>query len=165
MAAPFASEPLMRVLVPMMAALAACAASLALAAPPAISGAWVRATPPGAKTGAAYLTIANDGTADTLLAATSPAARTVELHTHVADDGLSRMQRLDAVPLPAGETVHFEPGGLHLMLIDIAAPLVAGERVTLALQFAKAGVVEVTVPIVDARTAAPAAPAAHQEQR
>jgi copper(I)-binding protein len=143
----------------MVAALAACAAGLAAAAPPAVSGAWVRATPPGAKTGAAYLTILTDGTADTLVAATSPAARTVELHTHVAENGLSRMQRLDAVPLPAGENVRFEPGGLHLMLIDIAAPLVAGQHVTLALQFANAGVVEVTAPIVDARAAA--APAAH----
>jgi copper(I)-binding protein len=144
-----------------VAALAACAAGLAAAAPPAISGAWVRATPPGAKTGAAYLTISTDGTADTLLAATSPAARTVELHTHVSDNGLSRMQRLDAVPLPAGESVHFEPGGLHLMLIDITAPLIAGQQVTLSLQFAKAGVVEVTAPVLDARAAAPAAPAAH----
>jgi copper(I)-binding protein len=71
------------------------------------------------------------------------------------------MQRLDAVPLPAGESVHFEPGGLHLMLIDITAPLVAGQDVTLALQFANAGVVEVAAPIVDARTSVPAAPAAH----
>jgi copper(I)-binding protein len=140
----------------MVAALAACAAALAAAAPPAVSGAWVRATPPGAKTGAAYLTISTD-TADTLLAATSPAARTVELHTHVTENGLSRMQRLDAVPLPAGESVRFEPGGLHLMFIDIAAPLVAGQHVTLALQLAKAGVVEVTAPIIDARAAAPAA--------
>jgi copper(I)-binding protein len=143
----------------MVAALAACAAGLAAAAPPAVSDAWVRATPPGAKTGAAYLTISTDGTADTLVAATSPAARIVELHTHVAENGLSRMQRLDAVPLPAGESVRFEPGGLHLMLIDIAAPLVAGQHVTLALQFANAGVVEVTAPIVDARAAA--APAVH----
>jgi copper(I)-binding protein len=71
------------------------------------------------------------------------------------------MQRLDAVPLPAGESVHFEPGGLHLMLIDITAPLIAGQQVTLSLQFAKAGVVEVTAPVLDARAAAPAAPAAH----
>lgn len=161
MAASFASEPGMRLFVSTVAALAACAAGLAAAAPPSITGAWVRATPPGAKTGAAYLTISSDGAADTLLAATSPAARAVELHTHVTDNGLSRMQRLAEVAIPESGSVRFEPGGLHLMLIDIAAPLVAGQQLTLALRFATAGVVEVTAPIVDARAAPPAAHATH----
>ena len=138
-----------------LTALAACTAGLATAAPPAISDAWIRATPPGAKTGAAYLTVSSDGAADSLLAASSPAARSVELHAHVTENGLTRMQRLPEVRVPAGERVRFEPGGLHLMLIDLAAPLVAGQRVTLALRFANAGDVEITAPVIDARATAP----------
>ena len=146
----------MRTFIRALAALAACTAGLAAAAPPIISDAWIRATPPGAKTGAAYLSISGDATAsDTLLGASSAAAGSVELHAHVTEDGLSRMQRLAEVPVPAGETVRFEPGGLHLMLIGIAAPLVAGQRVTLALRFANAGEIEITAPVVDARATAP----------
>jgi len=144
----------MRTFIRALAALAACAAGLAAAAPPAISDAWLRATPPGAKTGAAYLTVSGDA-ADTLLAASSPAARSVELHAHVTENDLSRMQRLAEVPVPTDATVRFEPGGLHLMLIDIAAPLVAGQRVTLTLRFANAGDIEITAPVIDARASAP----------
>lgn len=139
-------------------------AGLAVAAsvhaePPALTDAWVRATPPGARTAAAYLTIANAGEADRLLGATTPAARSVEVHAHTTEGGMQRMVRLPELALPAGETVRLVPGGPHLMLIDITGPLAAGAHVTLSLQFAAAGTHVVEAPVIDAR--GDAAPAPH----
>ena len=132
-------------------------ASLAAAEPPTVSDAWVRATPPGARTAAAYLTITSSGAADRLLGATTRAAGAVEIHTHVAEAGFERMVRLAELTVPAGESVRLEPGGLHLMLVDIASPLVPGATVPVALRFEAAGSIDVEIPVVDAR----AAPATH----
>jgi copper(I)-binding protein len=115
---------------------------------------WVRATPPGARTAAAYLTLVNDGPADVLLEARSPVAATLELHTHRAEGALQHMVRLAEVPVPAGATVRFEPGGLHVMLLDIATPLTPGMEVELTLRFANAGPFTIKVPVVDMRTSA-----------
>jgi copper(I)-binding protein len=132
-----------------------CAAGTAGAAePPAVSDAWIRATPPGARTGAAYLTITSRGAGDRLLGATTRAAAAVEIHTHVVEGAMSRMVRLPDLDLPAGEPVKLEPGGLHLMLLELDAPLAAGTTVTVTLEFATAGAVELEVPVVDARAGA-----------
>jgi copper(I)-binding protein len=130
------------------------AAAAAAAAPPTVEDAWARATPPAAKTGAVYLTLTADG-ADRLLGADSPAAREVQIHTHVNEAGMSRMVQLPELALPAGAGVRLEPGGLHLMLIDLARPLVAGESIELRLTLANAGPLELTVPVRDARAAGP----------
>ena len=137
------------------------AAGSAAAGPLTITDAWIRATPPGARTAAAYLTIANTGAADRLLGGATPAARSVEVHTHVDERGLQRMVRLAELGLPAGETVRLTPGGLHLMLVDVAAPLAAGASVTLSLRFAAAGTLELEVPVVDARASSPTTHPAH----
>lgn len=124
-----------------------------------VSGAWARATPPNARTGAAYLTIANKGpTSDRLTAAASPAARAAELHTHAMEGGVARMRPVDAVEIAAGESAIFQPGGLHVMLIDLAAPLREGQSLALTLNFEKAGAVTVEVPI---RRTPPAAAPGH----
>jgi copper(I)-binding protein len=127
------------------------AGAASAAEPPAIADAWIRATPPGARTAAAYLTITSAGTADRLLGAATPAAGGVEIHTHVVEAGMSRMVRVPELNLPAGEAVRLEPGGLHLMLLDVAGPLAAGTKVAVSLHFAVAGTVEIEVPVVDAR--------------
>jgi copper(I)-binding protein len=141
--------------------LATTAAGSAAAAGPSVDDPWIRATPPGARTAAAYLTITNPGAADRLVAATTPAARSVELHTHVGGAGMSRMARLVEIDLPAGATVRLEPGGLHLMFIDIAGPLVPGAKVAVSLRFANGGTLDLDVPVVDARAASPTGPIAH----
>jgi copper(I)-binding protein len=150
-------------LVRALAIMALLAAGSAGAGPSlTVTHAWVRATPPGARTGAAYLTIENgsDGT-DTLLGASTPSARTVEIHTRSVEGGLQRMVELAALTLPADEAVLLEPGGLHLMLIDLAAPLTAGATVALSLRFAAAGTLELEVPVVDARSSPPPSHDAH----
>ena len=131
-------------------------AGSAAAGPMTVTDAWIRATPPGVPTAAAYLTITNAGAADRLLGAATPAAQAVELHAHVEDGGLHRMERLAEVAVPAGAVVRLEPAGLHLMLVDIAAPLAAGMRVPLTLRFATVGEIELEITVVDARTSSAA---------
>jgi copper(I)-binding protein len=122
------------------------------AGPVEVTGAWVRATPPGARTAAAYLTLTNHGPADRLLGAASPAAQELQLHTVATDGPTQRMLPLQELALPPGGTVRFEPGGLHLMLLDIAAPLVPGATIVIELRFAAAPPLALEVPVVDGRT-------------
>ena len=143
--------PLFRALISLSLAVGAASAA---AAPPIVTGAWIRATPPGAVTAAAYLTIASAGSADRLVGAATPAARTVEIHTAGADAGSQHMMRVAELALPAGGSVRLEPGGQHLMLIDLKTPMVPGTKVALSLRFAEAGTVEIDVPVVDARAQA-----------
>jgi len=128
----------------------------AAAAPPMVTDAWIRATPPGAVTAAAYLTITAGGAADRLVGAATPAAATVEIHTTASVAGSQHMMRIAELTLPAGEAVRLEPGGRHLMLIDLKAPMVPGTKVALSLLFAEGGTVEIDVPVVDARAQAAA---------
>jgi len=138
-----------------LAAFSLLAGSALAAEPPAVTNAWVRATPPGARTAAAYLTMTSPAGGDRLVGASTPAAGAVEIHTQVAEGGVSRMARLAELELPAGEAVRLEPGGLHLMLIDLAMPLEPGAKVPLSLRFAGAGDLKLEVPVVDARAGAP----------
>jgi periplasmic copper chaperone A len=141
--------------------LLAMSAAAAAAEPVSIRDAWIRATPPGARTAAAYLTIVNSGPEDRLLGGATPAAERLEVHTHVTEGGMSRMVRLDALELPAGETQRLEPGGLHLMLIDVAAPLTPGMTVPVSLELASGGRLQIDVPVVDARSGAASGPRPH----
>lgn len=114
----------------------------------ALIGTWARATPPMARTGAIYLTIGNEGhEPDRLLSAATPAAGAAELHAHVMEGGMARMNRVDAIDIKAGESAVFQPAGLHIMLVDLRAPLRDGERISLTLRFARAGSVTLDVPI------------------
>lgn len=138
---------------------AAClTAAAAPAAAPTIaaSGAWARPTPPGATTGAVYLTLTNHGKApDALVSATSPAAAKVEFHSMSMAGGIMRMAPIAGPQAIApGASLKFGPGGSHVMLIGLKGPLKAGAHVRLVLTFAKAGAVTVDAPV---RADAPAA--------
>jgi len=102
-----------------------------------ISDAWVNQPPPGAAVAGAYLRLTNSGaTADRLLAVDTPAAERVEIHEMQTVSGMMRMRELaDGLPLPAGDTTHLTPGGLHLMLIAPTLELTAGDEVTMHLRF------------------------------
>lgn len=144
-----------------LACAALCGAGSASGGALTITEAWIRATPPGARTAAAYLTMTNFGTADRLLGGMTPLARSLEVHTHVNEGGMLRMVRVAELELPAGESVRLAPGGLHLMLVDVAEPLIAGARVALSLRFAVAGTLEIEVPVIDARASEPTAHPTH----
>lgn len=114
----------------------------------AISDAYARATPPGATVGAIYFELRNRGTQDDrLLSADSPVGERTEVHTHTMQDGVARMHEVEAVEIPAGESVSFEPGGFHIMLLDLKAPLNEGDRIPLTLSFERTGQLELTVPV------------------
>ncbi len=121
-------------------------------------------TPPGAKTGAAYLRILrNTGDqADRLIGATTPAARAVEVHRSVMDaQNVMRMRAIDGIDLPPRAEMRLRHGGEHhLMLIDLKAPLKDGDRFPMTLRFEKAGEREVMVWVQTPRGAA----GAHQHQ-
>ena len=140
-------------------ALAACVllTSAARADAPAVRDAWARATPPGSDVAAVYLTLVGGRTADHLQGASTPRAAMTHLHSMDDTGGMARMRAVDSLAVPAGMTVTLAPQGLHLMLMGLAAPLVAGERFPLTLHFAKGG--DRTLDVhVQSPTAPPPAP-------
>ena len=68
----------------------------------------------------------------------------------VPGSGEMMMRPVERIELPAGEDVVLEPGGYHVMLIDLATPLVVGTTFELTLQFEQAGSMTVEVPVRDA---------------
>jgi hypothetical protein len=136
-------------LLPAAIAAAAIAAPAFAASPIVVSDAWVRAAPKGAPTGAAYLTLTNRGsTPDRLLGGETPAARTVQIHEMSMTNGVMHMAEIKggAVIAP-GASLKLQPGGWHLMLIGLKAPLAEGGQVPLVLRFEKAGLVKLTLPV------------------
>jgi copper(I)-binding protein len=112
-----------------------------------IENAWARATPPGAKIAAGYLTIRNAGGADRLVSASSPAAEKVETHVTLKDGDVSRMRQVKGYDVPAKGKLELSPGGSHLMLVNINAPLKEGDRVPLVLKFETAGEVKTELAV------------------
>ena len=109
---------------------------------------WSRELPPVAPNGAAYLRVENGGNAAArIVSAHSPVAGRVEIHAHEMDAGVMKMRHLHFLEVPAQGSVAFEPGGLHLMLIGLKEPLVAGKGFPLTLVFEEAGEIQVTVRI------------------
>ena len=114
-----------------------------------VADGYARATGPTAKAGAAFMAITNaSGTDDVLIAARSGVSDRTELHTHVMEDGVARMVELeDGIPVPDGETVLLERGGLHVMLMGLTGPMEAGADVDLVLVFEQAGEIALSVPV------------------
>jgi periplasmic copper chaperone A len=111
-----------------------------------VSAAWARASV--TDTGAAYVTIANNGNADdALLEARSPVAAKVEVHDMTMEGMVMKMRRLDALPIKAGDEVALAPGGKHIMLIGLKQALEEGISVPVTLVFEKAGEIEVDAPV------------------
>lgn len=121
------------------------------AATPAVRGAasvrveraWSRATPPGARAGAGYLTLVNPtDTPDRLLTASSTASGSTEVHEMSMTGGVMRMRHLaDGLVVPARGSAVLAPGGTHLMFLELRQPLVAGQLIRVQLRFERAGVV------------------------
>jgi copper(I)-binding protein len=116
-----------------------------------LDNAWSRATPGGAKVAGGYLTVDNKGSAaDKLIGGSSPAAGKVEVHEMAMNNGVMTMRPVkDGLPIPAGKSVSLAPGGYHLMLMDLKAPLKKGDKIPVTLKFEKAGDVNVTLDVRD----------------
>jgi copper(I)-binding protein len=130
-----------------VALLAAWSLAAMAADGPTVSDAWARATAPGVDVGAVYLAIEGGATADRLVSGSTARAAMVHLHTVVEDGGVAKMRPVDGIDVPAGGHVELVPKGMHLMLIGLETPLVAGETFTVTLRFATAGERVVTVTV------------------
>ena len=120
-----------------------------------VSEVWSRATAAGGKNGAVYFTLHGEGAADALVGANAPVAEKTELHETVAENGVMRMRPVPSVKVPPGQTVRFAPGGLHVMLLGLHAPLQEGARFPLTLTFEKGGRVTVEAVVQKAGAATP----------
>lgn len=101
---------------------------------------WIRATVPGAKVAAGYMTIRNTtGQPDRLVGGTSPIAGKVETHVHIKDGDILRMREVKGYDIPAKGSFELKPGGAHLMLVNLKQPLKEGDKVPVTLRFERTG--------------------------
>ncbi|RUP30853.1 MAG: copper chaperone PCu(A)C [Curvibacter sp.] len=132
------------------------AASLALAALPAsaqvvqVQGAWARASVPGQKATGAFMTLTAPAGA-TLVGVSSPAAGVAEVHEMKMEGDVMKMRALPSLALPAGQAVELKPGGYHVMLMDLKAPLAKDSQVPLTLKLRDAkgaeSQLDISVPV------------------
>lgn len=125
--------------------LAACSGELP---PPAIEvgDAWARPASAGQSATAVYFRIENLGGEDRLAAIASPAGEAA-IHSTSLRDGVMRMRPVDSLDVPEGSTVVFRPGGTHVMLTGLKAPLAAGSTVPIVLRFERSGDRRVTADV------------------
>lgn len=113
-----------------------------------VENAWLR-LPPGENT-ALYFDVSNGGGTDTaLVSASSDIAGMYELHETEMVEGKMEMKPVEgqAVPIPAGATVRFEPGSLHVMVMGLTGDLQEGDEVDFTLTFSDDCVKEITAPV------------------
>lgn len=109
--------------------------------------AWCRPSPNGVKAAACYVTL-TAATDDRLTGGSTPRADMVQVHEMKTENGMMVMGEMaQGLSLPAGEAVTLAPGGLHLMLMGLHAPLTAGETAPLTLNFANAAPVTVEAKV------------------
>lgn len=110
-----------------------------------VSQPWTRVPPDASKVAGGFMTITNTGTeADTLVGGTAVVSGGFEVHEMAVVDGVMRMRELKpGLVIKPGETVTLRPGGLHVMFMDLKAPLAAGKPFKGTLVFEKAGTVEI----------------------
>ena len=131
-----------------VAALSACQPASVKLGDLEVGRAWARATALGQESGGVFLTIRGGGEADRLVGGSTSLARSVAIHTMRMDGEVMRMRRQQAVDIPAGGEVRLEPGGTHLMLDGLKAPLATGRSFRLALDFAHAKRKEFVVEVL-----------------
>ena len=102
-----------------------------------VSDAWVRATVPAQKVTGAFMQLKSDRPS-ALVSAQSPAAAAIEIHEMRMDGDMARMRAVTRVNIAGGQTVKLQPGGYHLMLLDLKQSLQAGTYVPIKLTFESA---------------------------
>ena len=128
-----------------------------------VQSAWARATVQGQKATGAFMTLTAK-TATTLVGVSTSVAGVAEVHEMKMDNNVMQMRALpDGLALPAGKTVALQPGGFHVMLMDLKLPLQKDTTIPLTLRFKDAKGVESSVEIkVPVSQVAPAAGQKHQ---
>ena len=142
------------------------ALTLLIGAPPLLAGgpdvfiedAWSRASIGTSRPGVAYMTLRNTGAEPVVVTGLrTDLAMMPMIHATTTDaQGVTRMSHMEEVEIAAGETVALEPGGMHVMLMDLQRPMVEGESYTLSLDFADGTEASVDVPILGIAARGPA---------
>jgi hypothetical protein len=113
---------------------AASVISTAAFAQVTVSDPWIRATVPAQKTAGAFMQLRSPK-ATRLVEVQTPVAGHAEVHQMGMEGQTMRMQKVDGIDLPAGQTVNLASGGYHVMLFDLKQQLKDGEQVPLTLTF------------------------------
>ena len=117
-----------------------------------VSDAWARETVAGQSATAAYMTITNDGAGDDrLVSVAAPVPAMARLHSSESSGGVARMREMGTgVAIPAGGRIEFRPGGSHVMVTGLGAPLKPGQSLKLTLRFEKSGERPIDVRVASA---------------
>ena len=117
-----------------MSLASACIVALAQSAPVKVEGAWARATVQGQKGTGAFMSLtAKDGAQ--LVGVSTPVAGVAEVHEMKMEGDVMKMRALPSLDLPAGKKVDLKPGGYHVMLMDLKAPLAKDSTIPVTLLF------------------------------
>ncbi|HEX4910096.1 MAG TPA: copper chaperone PCu(A)C [Permianibacter sp.] len=107
---------------------------------------YIRLPPPGSPA-AAYFTLKNSGADRALVDADCRCAGMTMIHESIEQDGMAKMRHVDSAALPSGGELVLKPGGLHVMLMRLNAPLKAGDSHPLTLRFADGDTLTVRLPV------------------
>jgi copper(I)-binding protein len=100
--------------------------------------------------GAVFFVVKNEGTEDdAIVSASTDAADTVELHETVTEGASTKMQQVPQIDVAAGEETTLEPGGLHVMMMDLTSEMAMGDTFEVEIEFENAGKVAFEVQVTD----------------
>jgi copper(I)-binding protein len=117
---------------------------------------WARASLSGVRNSIVYGALVNEGSAAlTIVGGSTPMASRVEFHIHAMNGDVMTMKQLDSIALKPGERVTLQPGGLHIMLIDLKQPLKQGASFPLTLVTGDGASLDVMVKIESATATGP----------
>ncbi len=110
---------------------------------------YVRLAPPNAPATGAFMVIRNGGAKDVkVVKADNPASKVTELHTHLNEGGVMKMRPVPAIDVKAGGEAVLKPGSLHIMMIDLKAPMKEGDVVPITLTFDDGSAKQVEAKVV-----------------
>jgi hypothetical protein len=126
-------------------------AAPALAGDVQVNDAWFRSLPAKVPAGG-YFALHNSGARElSLTGAQSPACSMLMLHRSIESGGMSSMEDVASVPVAAGETVKFAPGGYHLMCMNPTSAMKPGGSVSVTLKFSDSSKAVVNFAVRNAR--------------
>jgi len=99
-----------------------------------VDGAWVRGTVSMQKATGAFMRLTPSAEAR-LVSVSSPAAGAAEIHEMSMENDVMKMRQVDGLDLKANRSTDLKPGGFHIMLMDLKAPLKGGDMVPMTLTF------------------------------
>ncbi len=109
---------------------------------------WVRAVPPNMNMTAGYMTIVNTGTTDDyIIGVSSDISGMAEIHETIEENSIVKMRHVMKLKIPAGKTVKLQPGGYHIMFMNLKRKLKTGDKVNITIEFEKSGKKNITADV------------------